>query len=433
MGSVRQRSIHVPVSILIVLAILLSCAAPTSERIGGTVRVVGSWSGAEEEAFRAMVTPFEERTGITVDYFGTRNLDGVLWEGIARGRPPDVAGLPGPGQMAEFARHGALKDLTSVVDVAQYKSDTVPAFVELGTVDGRLVGVFIKATLKGLIWFNPRIYTLRTPQTWDELEALAALAGRGRTDFWCVALESEATSGWPATDWIEDFVLRQGGPDAYDDWTDGVLPWTSPVIRDAFRAYGEVITDSYGGAPTVLATNFIDGGRPMFTDPPGCLFHHQGTFMTEFFKSRAGARLDEFDFFPFPVMDERFPNSVTGAGDLFGMFTDTPQSRALMQYLLTPEAQSLWVSRGGALSVNRRVTEYPDEISRRAAEVLTSAERFRFDASDLMPEQMSTAFLNAVIDYTREPALLDSLLETLDAVRERAYSGPSLLPPPESP
>jgi alpha-glucoside transport system substrate-binding protein len=422
-----------PIALLILALLAVACMPAADERIGGSVQVVGSWSGPEEEAFRAMVRPFEERTGVTVNYTGTRDLNGLLWEGVARGRPPDVAGLPGPGQMAEFARQGALKDLSNVIDVAQYKQDTVPAFVELGSVDGKLVGVFIKTTLKGLIWFNPNMYTLEVPRTWEELKTLALLAARGGTDVWCVALESGATTGWPGTDWIEDIVLRRSGPDTYDSWVGGTLPWTSPEIRGAFEVYGEVLRDVFGGPATVVATNFVDGGRPLFTDPPGCLFHHQATFMTEFFKSRAGARASEYDFFAFPEIDPRYANSVTGAGDLFGMFTDTPQARALMQYLVTPEAQSIWVSRGGALSVNLRVTDYPDEISRRAAEVLTSADRFRFDASDLMPEQMSTAFLQAVIDYTREPARLDEILASLDETRIRAYSGGNQLAPPETP
>ena len=224
-------------------------------------------------------------------------------------------------------------------------------------------------------------------------------------------------------------MLRESGPDAYDDWVSGALPWTSPQIRAAFERFGRVVIDSYGGPPAQLTTNFIDGGYPLFVDPPGCLFHHQATFITEFFRTRAGARPGEYDFFPFPTIDQRFAGSVTGAGDLFGMFSDTPQARALMNYLVTPAAQSIWVQRGGALSVNLQVTNYPDEMSRRAADVLRSAQRFRFDASDLMPEKMNEAFLQAVLDYTRNPVDLESILNELEAVRLRAYSPDALTGP----
>jgi alpha-glucoside transport system substrate-binding protein len=401
--------------VLVVLFAAVGCSSATDPHIGGTVRVVGSWSGAEEESFLAVVRPFEQQTGISVEYTGTRDLNGLLWQGVATKNPPDVAGLPGPGQMAEFARFGALQDLSTVIDVGAYKADTVPTFIDLGTVDGKLVGVFIKATLKGLIWYNTRIYNLPPPTTWQALTNNAALAKRD-ANTWCTALASDATSGWPGTDWIEDFVLRKYGSDVYDDWVAGKLPWTSPQIKDAFQMYGDVVADSAGGPSAVIATDFQDGGNGLFSDPPTCLFHHQATFMTEFFKSRAAAREGEYDFFPFPALDPRFANDVTGAGDLFGMFKDTPQARALMSYLVTPEAQSIWVERGGALSVNSQVTDYPDPISKRAAALLTTADRFRFDGSDLMPEQLNEAFLQGVIEYTRTPSSLDDVLQHLDDV-----------------
>jgi alpha-glucoside transport system substrate-binding protein len=411
--------------LLALVLIGAGCATNADPHIGGSVRVVGSWSGAEEDAFLAMVRPFEASTGITVDYTGTRDLNGLLWQGVAQKNPPDVAGLPGPGQMAEFARFGALHDLTNLIDVSAYKSQTVPTFVDLGTVDGKLVGVFIKATLKGLMWFNPKVYTLPAPTSWDQLTQDATLAKR-EANTWCVALASDATSGWPGTDWIEDFVLRQSGPDVYDDWVAGKVPWTSPEIRSAFEVYGGVVADAAGGASNVIATDFQNGGNGLFSVPPTCLFHHQATFMTEFFKSQAGARDGEYDFFPFPAIDERYANDVTGAGDLFGMFRDTPQARSLINYLVTPEAQSIWVARGGALSVNTNVTSYPDDISRRAAEILTSANRFRFDASDLMPEQLNEAFLQGVVEYTRDPAALESILQRLDDISHSTVTGPHM-------
>lgn len=402
-------------------AAVLGCSgAPTTGKIGGTVSVVGSWSGSEQDAFLAMIRPFEQETGVTVEYKGTRDLNGYLWQSIAENDMPDVAGLPGPGQMAEFARHGSLKDLSSVIDVSGYKHDTVPTFIDLGTVDGKLVGVFIKATLKGLIWFNPHNWTVSTPNNWVELVAAGNIARRGDSKTWCVGLGSEATSGWPGTDWIEDIVLRQSGPDVYDDWVAGRLPWTAPEIKKAFELFGSVVADSYGGSANIIATDFRDAGNGLFTDPADCLLHHQATFMTEFFQTNAGARDGEYDFFPFPTIDGRFANNVTGAGDLFGMFRDTPQSRALMSYLLTPAAQSIWVARGGALSVNAQVTDYPDDISRRAAAILAGANRFRFDASDLMPEQINEAFLQGVISYVRDPSQLDAILEHIDEVQRNS-------------
>lgn len=386
-------------------------------QVGGTVSVIGTWGGSEQESFLAMVKPFEDQTGIKVQYTGTRDINTVLSTGVASGILPDVAGLPGPGQLQEWAKAGALKPLDDVVD-ASYKTDTAKALVDLGTADGKISGIFIKAAVKGLIWFNPSVYKGDAPATWDALEATSPAPAK---NLWCVGLESGAASGWPGTDWIEDFVLRQSGPDVYDKWVAGTQKWSSAEIKSAFEAFGKVIGQAYGGKDTVLTTNFGDGGNQLFKTPPGCLFHHQASFITDFFKKQGGAKDGQFDFFPMPDINPAYAGALTGAGDLFGMFNDTEQAKALIKYLVTPEAQAIWVKRGGALSANSKVTEYPDDTSKRSAELLTKATVFRFDASDLMPVAMNDAFWKAILDYVNTPANLDSILSGLDKVQAEAY------------
>lgn len=389
-------------------------------QIGGSVSVIGTWGGSEQESFMAMVAPFTESTGVEVQYTGTRDINTVLSTGVASGILPDVAGLPGPGQLREWAQQGAVKPLDDVLDVAAYTADTAPALVELGTVDGKISGIFIKAAVKGLIWFNPGVYTGGAPASWDALQATAPAPA---SNLWCIGLESGAASGWPGTDWIEDIVLRQSGPDVYDAWVAGTQKWTSPEIKSAFEAFGAAVTNTYGGKDAILTTNFGDGGNQLFTDPPGCLFHHQASFITDFFKNQGGAQEGQYDFFGMPDINPAFSGALTGAGDLFGMFNDTPQARALMAYLVTPEAQAIWVERGGALSANSKVTTYPDEISKRSAELLASAGVFRFDGSDLMPVAMNDAFWKAILDYVNDPSQLDTILAGLDEVQTSAYGG----------
>jgi alpha-glucoside transport system substrate-binding protein len=411
----------------LIVMLVASCAPVQAGTHGGTVSVVATWEGAEKDAFMAIVEPFEQKTGITVKYTSTRDLSGKLWKGVATGDLPDVAGLPGPGEMQEFARAGALVDLNKAIDVAAYKAETAPAFVQLGTVDDRLVGVFIKSAVKGLIWFDPKMYTLGEPSSWTELLRNAAISARGTTKTWCVGLESGEASGWPGTDWIEDIVLRQSGPAVYDDWVAGKVRWSSPQIRAAFEAFGAVIAPAsvYGGSSAVVGTNFGDAAMPLFSDPPGCIFMHQGSFMPAFFRGTSGARDGEFDFFPFPVMDPRYANSLIAAGDLLAMFHDTPQARALISYLAGSEAQSMIAKRGGALSPNVNVT-YPDDISRRESELLQSAAVVRFDGSDLMPEAMNEAFWRATVDYARDASQLDRILAGLDDIQAQASgTGPA--------
>ena len=391
---------------------------------GGSVSVIGTWTGAEQDAFLAMVAPWETQTGTKVQYTGTRDINAVLSTGIQSGLLPDLAGLPGPGQMAEYYKAGALKALDDVLDAATYKSETSPGLVALGTLEDKITGIFIKADIKGLFWFNKDVYKAGDPTTYDDLLAKGkqtadSIGGDAKT--FCVGLESGAATGWPATDWIEGFVLHQSGPDVYDKWTTGQQKWSSPEIKQAFQAFGNVVENSFGGAKNVLATNFVASGDHLFSKPPGCVFVNHATFITDAFKKTGGAKDGQFDFFPFPDINTSFAGAVEGSGDLFGMFNDTPQAKSLIAYLATAQAQSIWVGKGGAISANKNVTNYPSDILKKAAGDLAAAKIFRFDASDNMPQAMNDAFFKGIVDYTKDASKLDSVLTNLDTVQTSAY------------
>jgi alpha-glucoside transport system substrate-binding protein len=392
---------------------------------GQTVTVIGTWGGTEQEAFLKMVAPWEQQTGAKVSYTGTRDINTVLTTGVASGVLPDVAGLPGPGQMAEYANAGKLKPLDDVLDIDTYKSETATALVDLGTVEGDVYGVFIKAAIKGLIWYSPKAhdYSSSPPKTWDELKTQAA-ANKGQAqNIWCLGIESGAASGWAATDWIEDFVLRSAGPDVYTSWYQGKTKWTDPAIKAAFDMYvNDVVAQTYGGGRTAVATNFADAGNPLFENPPKCEFLHQASFITGLggFKSKAAGT--DYNFFPMPDINPQYAGAVVGAGDLFGMFKDTPAAKSLMRYLVTAQAQDVWVKIGGALSANKNATSYPDDVSKRSAEVLANAKIFAFDASDLMPTAMNDAFWKGMVALTNGSRSVDQVLSDLDNAQKDAYA-----------
>jgi alpha-glucoside transport system substrate-binding protein len=404
-------------------------AAPSSagggDLAGQSVTVIGTWGGDEETAFHAMVAPWEAQTGAKVNYTGTRDLNTVLTTGVASGVLPDLAGLPGPGQMTQWA--DSLVDLGGVLDVPTYTSETAPALVTLGTVNSKLVGVFIKTAVKGLIWFDPKILTdvgATPPATWDALQTYITTNKAKAESPWCLGVESGAASGWPGTDWIEDIVLRQAGPDVYQTWYQGTTKWTDPAIKAAWTTFGDVVATSFGGSATVNATNFANAGDPLFKTPPGCMFLHQASFITGLGGFKTATAGTDYDFFQFPDINTQYTGAVEGAGDLFGMFHDTPAAKSLMAYLVTAPAQDIWVKIGGALSANKNATDYPDDISKRSAAILTNAKVFAFDASDLMPTAMNDAFWKGIVQYIKDPTQLDSILANLDTVQTDAYAAP---------
>lgn len=395
----------------------------------GAVTVLGVWGGDERVAFEEAVAPFTEETGIGVAFEGTRDLPAVLTTRVEAGNPPDLAILPNPGQMYELAKRGVLVDLSTFLDMDQIEKDYGKSGIEMGSYKGTFYGLFFKAAYKSLIWYNPKAFEAAgytVPTTWDELIALTEKMVADGNVPWCIGLESGAASGWPATDWIEDIMLRTAGPEVYDKWVAHEIPWTDPAVKKAWELFGEIARCEecvYGGTTGVLATNFGDSPAPMFDTPPGCYMHRQASFITGFFPEGVVA-FEDYDFFPFPPIDPKFGTPALTAGDFIVMLNNTPMVRKLMEYLASPKPQEIWAGIGvGYISANKRVdlAAYPDDLTRKMAKMLVEAEVARFDASDLMPAAVGAgSFWTGTLDYVGGKDL-DAVLEAIEASAVEAY------------
>jgi alpha-glucoside transport system substrate-binding protein len=410
--------------VLMALALVIAgCAVRASgsaddPRVSGPVRVLGTWTGAELDAFRRVVAPFEVQTGISVTYTATDDLAGELDRRLAAGDPPDIAGLTGPDHLARLARAGLLRDLGASSDLDGYVRETAPAFVRLGMFDERLVGAFVKVTLKGLVWYGPGAAHLGEPESWDDLVRTATRFSTDRTRPWCVGLHSSGAPGWPGTDWIENILLRQAGTRTWDAWVAGSLPWTAPEIRAAFATYLDVVApDSVaGGAQGALTTDALTAGDGLFGDPPDCLYAQGASFQPALFDALGRTSGADYDFFLMPGFEGGQAGAVEVAGDLFGQLTDAPAAGRLLAWLTGVDAQRTWAATGGALSANTLMTAYPDAVTQREAAVMTGASQARFDASDQMPAPIEAAFRRAVLEVTAAPERLDALLADLEAL-----------------
>lgn len=247
---------------------------------------------------------------------------------------------------------------------------------------------------------------------------------------WSVGMESGAASGWPGTDWIEDIMLRTAGPEVYDQWVNHDIPWTDARVKRAFEIFGSIVRDeayTWGGPIAVNATNFNDAVAPLFMDPPQAFMHRQASFITSTIRENnpnlvAG---EDYDFFPFPPIEEEYGTPVLGAADMVSLLTEKPAAKQFMRFLATPGAQSIWVGELGKIGVNKRINPnvYPDELTAKMAAVLQDATVFRFDGSDSMPGAVgSGAFWTGIVDYVNGEDL-DSVLEYIEAVADETYTG----------
>ncbi|WP_229402129.1 ABC transporter substrate-binding protein [Micromonospora okii] len=395
-----------------------------------TVTVVASWSGDDARPFRQVLDAFERETGIRADYQGTRDVGQVLRSGVDRNRPPDVAVLPRLNDLQAYARRAELLPLDDVL-AAPAGSDLAPQLLHLRPArdaPARPYGLSVVAHAKSLVWYAPTasggLAGARPPGTWAELLRLTGrIESRGGVP-WCLGMGAQPLSGWPGTDWIEDILLHRSGPSVYQRWATGELEWRSPEVRDAWRAWGELV-GAGGRTDNVLLSTFDSVGRGMFASPPSCFLDHQGSFIVASYRGSDPDRpAPGFDFFPFPPFEATaaFGPVREISEDVVGMFRDTAQSRALIRYLAGEPARRIWREASGHLTFTLNggadPAAYPEGLPRRIASALATATLCR-DASDLMPATMTAAFQSAVLRYLDDPGLLDALLTELDIVRSR--------------
>ncbi|NGN42778.1 carbohydrate ABC transporter substrate-binding protein [Mesorhizobium sp. CGMCC 1.15528] len=381
---------------------------------GQTLSIFGPWRGEDEALVRSVLEYFSEATGVDLKYSSSENYEQQIVIDTQAGSPPDIAILPQPGLIQDLASKGLLTPLGD--ETAAWVKDNYGAgqsWVDLGTFkdkDGK-AGYFAfpyKADVKSLVWYSPDNFEeagYEVPKTQEELQALSEkIIADGGTP-WCIGLGSGGATGWPATDWVEDIMLRTQPPETYDKWVKNEIPFNDPAVVGALDIFAKIATDDKmvsGGAAAVSATDFRDSPKGLFSVPPKCYLHHQASFIPSFFPE--GTKLgQDADFFYYPTYASKpeLGTPVLGAGTLAMITKDTKASRAFIEFLKLPLAHELWMAQGSFVTPFKSVNNdaYASDALKKQGEILSGASTFRFDGSDLMPGKIGAgAFWTGMID-----------------------------------
>ena len=382
---------------------------------GETLTIFGPWRGDDEAHIQVVLDYFRDATGAEVKYSSSENYEQQVVIDTEAGSPANISILPQPGLLADLAAKGHLVPLAD--GDASFVTDNYGAgasWVALGTYKGKDGGSHFyafpyKADLKSLVWYVPENFQdagYEIPKTMEELFALSdkIVADGGKP--WCIGLGSGGATGWPATDWVEDLMLRTQSPDVYDKWVTNEIKFDSPEVVGAIEEFGKFAkNDAYvdGGAAGVASTDFRDSPKGLFTTPPKCYMHRQASFIPSFFPEGTEVGTDA-DFFYFPPFASKpdLGRPVLGAGTLVAITKDSKAARAFIDFLKMPLAHEIFMADGGFLTPLKTVNQdaYINDSARKQGEILSTATTFRFDGSDLMPGKIGAgAFWTGMVDF----------------------------------
>jgi ABC-type Fe3+ transport system substrate-binding protein len=392
--------------------------------VSGSITVLAVWTGAEGEAFQAVLDGFTAKNpDVKVSYKSAKEPATVLSTAVEGGNPPDIAALPQPGFMKDFAQRGALKPIDFATD--KIKEGYSDSWLDLGMVDGKLYGLFFKGANKSTVWYNVPAFEdagVEPATTWEDFLANGdTLKASGVTPF-----SIGAADGWTLTDLFENIYLRTAGPEKYDQLTNHEIPWTDASVKEALTEMGKVVQGDNvaGGTSSALQTDFPTSVTQVFADPPKAAQVLEGDFVGGVISAETQAKPQEgFNVYAFPEIGDS-GKVVVGGGDVMVMFKDNPAAKALIEYLATAEAAEIWAEKGGFSSPNKNVDPeiYPDELTKATATELANAEVFRFDMSDLMPGAFgSDALFTLLQDFVKSPDDVDGITEKLEKAAATAF------------
>lgn len=377
---------------------------------GKTVSVSTSIRDTEADLLKQSWSKFTDCTGITIDYAGASDFEAQLPIKVQGGNAPDIAFIPQPGLLEKFATSNNLKPLGDQAK-AEAEKNYSKDWLKYATVNGKLYGAPLGSNVKSFVWYSPSMFKEKgwtVPTTWDELIKLSDTIAATGLKPWCAGIESGGATGWPATDWIEDVLLRDQGAEVYDQWVAHTIPFNDPKIVSATDRVGTILkNDKYvngglGGVKSIATTSFQEGGIPITQKK--CALHRQASFYANQWPkgTKVAEDGDVFAFY-FPAIDPAKGKPVLGGGEFVAAFADRPEVKAFQTYLASADHANSRAKLGNWVSANKGLdlANVANPIDKKSVEILQdSTSVFRFDGSDLMPAKVGAGtFWKGMTDW----------------------------------
>jgi alpha-glucoside transport system substrate-binding protein len=422
---------------------------------GTKVTIQVQWIGGEGDNFENSLKDFENATGIdvVVDRVGSSHETVLRTRIEGNDATLNLAMLAQPSAVVAYGKEGKLADVATFMDPTKLTAEhaaTLP-LVSDGT---KVYGVPYKLDVKSTVWYPIKAFAAKgyeVPTTWDQLIALSdKIVADGNGNPWCIGMEAGTATGWQATDWLEDIMLRTAGIDKYNQWITNDLKFDSPEVTTAMDDAGKIFfTPNYvfGGSTGIVAIHQTDPMDPMFPPTssgnnwdgftPGCWMQKQATWYgPDFFpdvKANPGTPSqfvlgEDIGLFYFPAIDPAQGTPALGAGDTLMVLAPpdgsapTDSTKAVAEFLSTPQGTQRWIEAGSAISANTTTPAswyegyYKLKV---AADIVAKATSFGFDASDLMPAAVGAGAewtqLTSWIQGNGTNPTTQSVLQAIDA------------------
>ena len=394
---------------------------------GQVITILGPWTNKEQQQFETVLHYFTEATGAAIRYGYSESLGTAIPRAFETGNLPHIAIIPQISQVKEFAASGILIPLAQEHQAAVSSTYVAASdWLDLASFEDaegqeQLYGFFFASQLEGLVWYSKSAFKQQgygIPESMEELFLLTEKIAREGQVPWCIGFAAGDFTGWPASNWVENIIIRQAGADSYDRWIKRQLPFADPKIVQAVESFGRIVKqDSFvlGGAIGQANIRFNKAVEGLFSDPSECYLYFSGGFIAD--EPDTFVVADDLGVFYFPnfITNQAKPGIVVAP--LISLTTDSEAARYLLRYLQTPLAHELLVAQGKYLSpyLGLNPELYTTDYLRQQGQILSKLTEIRLDASEQMPGPVRAAFYGVLMDYISGADISD-LNPAIDAI-----------------
>ncbi len=418
-------------SFLLVVVLLIASVFPVLAQEGESfVTVMHYFTGTlGRESLNQIFQEFQHETGITIfdNPIGHEDFKTTILVMAAGGDLPDLFSYWAGARVQFVVDSGALAPIDDL-----WNSNNLDAVVPASIAQGATIYNGARYLIPfgyhyAGFFYNPAVMEAagitEFPTTWDEFKAMCdTLLASGVTP---IALGS--MNRWPAQFWFDYLLLRTAGPEYRAALMAGEASYTDPQVVRVMELWKELVDKGYFVADA-NAYDWTDAGDQVANGEAAMTL--MGTWITGYWNGQGLEPVTNYDFFPFPMIDEGVPNAVVGPVDGFVMSANAAHpisAQKLLLYLLTnTDAQAIWAVGQGALSPNVNVDPsiYNDVMSR-AADTVAAADTFAFNYDLATTPPMAEGGLDLFAKFMNDPSGYQTYLEETQAVAEQVFGGGS--------
>jgi len=372
------------------------------------------------EYFEEELKNIEDSTGLKIKYEIHSDIETHVIEN--QNSAIDIAIIPNPQGAVNLGERDIVKSIGSILTEEKMNNYYSTHLQEITTSKNtnKNYGAFFRLFPNTMIWYSvEKFEAIGSPEfkTYEDILSYTNNYSKDGKSLWCLDIESGASTGWIATNWLEDLILSEYGVEIYDEWTNQNILSSSDEILNSINSIGKLVfTENaiYGTNKRIVRKEFRNNYNNLLNENVDCVFSWGGHYAS-FYMPQDKKFGKDYDFFKFPSTNNM--NSMVGIGDVITVLNYSNATQEVFNAIIDESFGQNWMNKPDASYIpanklnQNLISNLLTEKEAKLIKQSLNENTFRYDASELMERKIGA------------DALWVALTNYIDMGRERAYRG----------